>query len=164
MFLTVDHFQKNPDCVLEPLHFKGKWRGSGSLSHPLTLFFFLFFFLFEKLTHLLSLTIQTILEIQQGKLKAHPFTFSHALFLLEPKVQNQSMECLSLSCLFLFISLLAFAGKITSLRLSHFPFCFAESIWPTKSRVFLKKKKKKSGSEVGYIWPDADPNPKITRN
>ena len=94
------------------------------LFSPTYSFFFLFFFLFEKLTHLLSLTIQTILEIQQGKLKAHPFTFSHALFLLEPKVQNQSMECLSLSCLFLFISLLAFAGKITSLRLSHFPFLF----------------------------------------
>ena len=30
MFLSVDHFERNLYRELESLHFKGKWRGSGS--------------------------------------------------------------------------------------------------------------------------------------
>ena len=116
-----------------------------ALSHPLILFFFLysfFFFLFEKLTHLHSLTVQTIPEIQQAKLKPLSLTFSQALFLSKPEVQNQSMERLAFSYLFLFISLLTFAGKITSLRLSHFPFFVSLKVFDQQRVGFFSKKKK----------------------
>ena len=106
------------------------------LTHLLSSFFF---YPFEKLTHLHSLIAQTIPEIQQAKLKPLSPTFSHALFLSEPEVQNQSMERLAFSCLFLFISLLTFAGKITSLRLSHFPFFVSLKVFDQQRVFFFKK-------------------------